>query len=69
MHILNSVQYLEVTGERPPSIPPSAADYARAGLPWFKYYDGDQAVLSELASLAGLDSVAAKKIKKGEGEI
>lgn len=69
VHIVNSVQYLEVTGERPPSMPPSAADYARAGLPWFEYYDGDLAVLSGSAGLAGLDSVAAKKIKKGEGEL
>ena len=69
VHIVNSVQYLEVTGERPPSMPPSAADYARAGLPWFEYYDGDLAVLSGSASLAGLDSVAAKKIKKREGEL
>lgn len=69
VHIVNSVQYLEVTGERPPSMPPSAADYARAGLPWFEYYAGDLAVLSGSASLAGLDSVAAKKIKKGEGEL
>ena len=69
VHIVNSVQYLEVTGERPPSMPPSAADYARAGLPWFEYYAGDLAVLSGAASLAGLDSVAAKKIKKGEGEL
>ncbi len=69
VHIVNSVQYLEVTGEGPPSIPPSAADYARAGLPWFEYYGGDLAVLPGSASLAGLDSVAAKKIKKGEGEL
>ncbi len=69
VHIVNSVQYLEATGEGPPSIPPSAADYARAGLPWFEYYGGDLAVLPGSASLAGLDSVAAKKIKKGEGEL
>ena len=33
VHILNSVQYRTVTGDNSPSLPPSAADYARAGLP------------------------------------
>ncbi len=68
MHILNSVQYRTVTGDNSPSLPPSAADYARAGLPWFEYYASDLAALSGAASLAGLDSVGALKIKKGEGE-
>ena len=67
VHILNSVQYRAVTGNCPPSAPPSAADYAEAGLPWFEYYASDLAALSGAASLAGLDSIAAKKIKKGEG--
>ncbi|MCY4520950.1 MAG: hypothetical protein OXC13_09240 [Caldilineaceae bacterium] len=69
VHILNSVQYRTVTGNNPPSAPPSAVDYAEAGLPWFEYYASDLAALSGAASLAGLDSVAAKKIKKGEGEL
>ena len=27
-----------LTGEAPPTVPPSAADYTRAGLPWFDWY-------------------------------
>ena len=69
VHILNSVQYRTVTGNNPPSAPPSAVDYAEAGLPWFEYYASDLAALSGAASLAGLDSVAALKIKKGEGAL
>lgn len=66
LHILNSRQYRAVTGASPPSRPPSAADYAEAGLPWFDYYGGDLEAPSGSAALAGLDSVAAKGIKKGE---
>lgn len=69
VHILNSVQYRTVTGSNPPAAPPSAVDYAEAGLPWFEYYASDLAALSGAASLAGLDSVAALKIKKGEGAL
>jgi hypothetical protein len=32
VHLLNSLGYLEVTGQRPPQPPPTAADYTRAGL-------------------------------------
>ncbi len=67
VHILNSVQFLNVTGANPPSEPPSAFDYTKAGLPWFDYYDGDLKALKGAEKLAGLDSVAAKKLKKGKG--
>ena len=67
VHILNSVQFLNVTGANPPTEPPSARDYTKAGLPWFDYYGGDLKALEGAQKLAGLDSVAAKKLKKGEG--
>ena len=37
------------------------------GLPWFDYYGGDLTALDGARKLAGLDSVAATKVKKGEG--
>ena len=67
VHILNSVQFLSVTGARPPSKPPTARRYTAAGLPWFDYYGGDLKALEGAQKLAGLDSVAVKKLKKGEG--
>lgn len=67
VHIANSVQYLALTGEEPPTRPPDAQSYTNAGLPWFEYYDSDQKALEGARKLAGLDSVAAKKVKKGEG--
>ena len=67
VHILNSEQYLRVAGAAPPSMPPTARDYTDAGLPWFDYYAGDLTALDGAGKLAGLDSVAAKKVKQGEG--
>ena len=67
VHILNSVQFFNVTGANPLSKPPTAREYTAAGLPWFDYYGGDLKALEGAQKLAGLDSVAAKKLKKGEG--
>ena len=67
VHILNSAQFLNVTGYRPPQEPPTAQAYAEVGLPWFDYYGGDLKALGGAKSLTGLDSVAAKTFKKGGG--
>ena len=67
VHILNSVQFAGVTGVAPPHEPPTALEYTAAGLPWFDYYGGDLAALEGSKTLLGLDSVAVKKLKKGEG--
>ena len=67
VHILNSVQFSEVTRVEPPQKPPTAREYTDAGLPWFDYYGGDLKALDGAQTLAALDSVAAKKLKKGEG--
>jgi hypothetical protein len=41
VHLANSEVWRTLTGEAPPTVPPSAADYTRAGLPWFDWY-GEQ---------------------------
>ncbi|MFN0194676.1 MAG: hypothetical protein ACKVP5_22320, partial [Aestuariivirga sp.] len=43
--ILNSAAWRAVAGERPPMQLPTAKDYAKAGLPWFDYYDADAKAL------------------------
>ena len=63
VHVLNSVQYLAVCGVEPPGVPPTAAAYTAAGLPWFEYYGGDLKALGGSKKLAGLDSVAARRRK------
>ena len=55
VHLLNSLAYAEVTGHLPPHRPYEAADYAKAGLPWFDYYS-DQAALQGSDKLKGLKS-------------
>jgi hypothetical protein len=64
--IANSLAWAAITGEAPPTEPPSPADYAAAGLPWFDYYGGDKAALAGANKLAKLKSVKAMGEKKGE---
>jgi hypothetical protein len=40
--LANSREWQEITGQKPPTEPPTAKDYAEAGLPWFDYYGDDQ---------------------------
>src|SRR5215813_8411534 len=42
--IANSLSWRAITGEAPPSLPPTARDYAKAKLPWFDYYADAPAV-------------------------
>ncbi len=67
VHILNSVQFFQVSGVEPPAKPPTAKDYTEAGLPWFEYYGCDLTALDGAKKLAGLDSVGARRLKQGEG--
>ena len=67
VHILNSVQFFQVSGVEPPAKPPTAKDYTEAGLPWFEYYGDDLTALDGAKKLAGLDSVAARGLKQGDG--
>ncbi|MCY3802401.1 MAG: hypothetical protein OXG46_12590 [Chloroflexi bacterium] len=63
--ITNSTQWQAVTGQRPPSPPPTAREYAKAGLPWFDYYGGDLEALAETEKLREIASVAQIGAKKG----
>jgi len=57
IHLINSVQWQQITGERPPHQPFDAATYTEAGLPWFDYYDADQSYLSGSSQLSNLKSI------------
>lgn len=69
VHLLNSAQYEAVTGNKPPSDVPTAADYAKAGLPWYQLYDEHKAAVAASPLLAGLDSVSALGVKKGQNPL
>lgn len=64
--IANSTQWQAITGDHPPTEPPTAATYAEAGLPWFDYYGGDAAALEGAEKFGKLVSVAAMGKSKGE---
>jgi hypothetical protein len=65
VHIANSEMWRACTGEAPPTQPPTAAEYTKAGLPWFDYYDETPAIEGS-AILRGLKSVLQLGRKKGE---
>jgi hypothetical protein len=65
VHIANSLVWRQVTGEDPPTVPPTAKEYEMAGLPWFDYYS-DAKALKGSKTLAKLDSVSTLGKKKGE---
>ena len=67
--IANSVQWMAITGERPPVEPPTARDYTDAGLPWFDYYDADEEAVSGSDVLKTLKSVKQTGEAKGEAPL
>ena len=66
--IVNSRQWRAITGERPPNTPPTAAQYANVGLPWFDYYSEADSV-DATDKLKGVSSVATLGAQKGEAPL
>ena len=66
VHLANSMVWRSITGSDPPSVPPTAKEYKKAGLPWFDYYDDNAVALGGSKKLDGLDSVAETGQKKGD---
>jgi hypothetical protein len=67
VHLANAMVWRAVTGEAPPTVPPTAAEYTRAGLPWFEYYDADRVALEGGQGLRGVKSVT--EIGKAKGDV
>ena len=67
VHLANSMVWRQITGEHPPTVPPTAREYANAGLPWFEYYDdhlsavGGSGILGKLKSIAQLGKEKAEQ--------
>ncbi|HYA40089.1 MAG TPA: hypothetical protein VEF34_02200 [Syntrophobacteraceae bacterium] len=66
VHIANSVAWKAMTGEVPPTEPPTAEQYNRLGLPWFDCYDADMKALDGATALRDLRSVARMSAQKAE---
>jgi hypothetical protein len=65
VHLTNSMVWRQITGQEPPTVPPTAEEYTRAGLPWFHWY-GEQPALPGGGRLTGLRSVKSMGEAKGE---
>ncbi len=65
VHIANSLVWGAITGELPPTVPPTAMEYTEAGLPWFEYYD-EAAALAGAESLSELKSISTLAVEKGD---
>jgi hypothetical protein len=64
--LVDAVQWREITGDAPPTRPPTAADYTKAGLPWFDYYASDLETLGGAQALALVKSVGEMAAEKGD---
>lgn len=65
VHIANSLVWRSVTGDPPPTAPPTSKVYNQAGLPWFEYYSDGEAIEGS-KRLRGLKSVVEKGKEKGD---
>jgi hypothetical protein len=63
--ILNSSMWTAITGDRPPTEPPTAQDYTNSDLPWFDYYGGDAEAIEGAKALANAKSVAIMGKERG----
>jgi len=66
VHLTNSMVWRGITGDAPPTVPPTAKEYDDAGLPWFDYYDDDATAVSGSKTLKGLKSVKELGEEKGD---
>ncbi|WP_338894589.1 hypothetical protein WBG99_01855 [Streptomyces sp. TG1A-60] len=57
VHLVTPPEWRRITGEAPPPSPVDRAAYTRAGLPWFEYYNDDQAVAHDLDPSDALGAV------------
>ncbi len=67
--LLNTTQWMAVTGERSPTEPPTAQDYAFRGLPWFDHYGGDMRAVGGSDKLRRLRSVSQQAKATGQGQL
>jgi hypothetical protein len=65
VHLANSMLWRAITGSEPPHPPVTAAEYTKAGLPWFAWYT-EQPTLAGAKNLAGLSSVKELGEKNGQ---
>ena len=65
VHIVNSMLYEQITGQKAPPTPVTARTYAEHGYPWFDLYDEHLGDLDPSQALAGVKSVKEMDAAKG----
>jgi hypothetical protein len=66
IHIVNSMQFLEITGAEPPPTPIDGATYTKHGFPWFDLYDEEMGDVAPSDRLAGVKTISARDAERGE---
>jgi hypothetical protein len=56
VHLVDAMQWAEISGGPPLTEPPSQKDYQKMGLPWFDYYAPENGAVSGSKLLGGLKS-------------
>jgi hypothetical protein len=60
IHIVNSLEYREITGEAPPPTPIDASAYTKRGYPWFDLWEENKSDVSPPEALANLTTIAER---------
>ena len=66
VHITNSLVWRSITGDDPPTTPPTSREYTEAGFPWFDYYSDGETRLEGSRPLQKLKSVATLGQEKSD---
>jgi hypothetical protein len=66
VHIINSLQFFEITGLDPPSTPIDAKTYIQYGLPWFDLYDETKGDVQPSERLARAKTISARDTEREE---
>jgi hypothetical protein len=69
VHLANSLVWRGITGQAPPTTPPTADEYRRQGIPWFDYYSDGSSAVPGSTVLEKLKSVAQLGKKKGDAPL
>lgn len=66
VYIINSAEFLEITGIKPPPTPINAKTYTEYGLPWFDLYDEAKGDIAPSELLASVKTISARDAERGE---
>jgi hypothetical protein len=69
VHLANSLVWRAITGQAPPTVPFTAKEYSRCGLPWFDYYGDKSKAIKGSGILKGLKSVVEVGKEKGDNPL